>query len=324
MSSQSTRQRLIWGLLAGLALGSWAASARADRPIVHVVRPGETLASIADLYYGDPQRESILVTENGLATDGGSAIVVGLRLRIPTVGYHRVEQGETWPELAREYYGDSRRAFVLMEANGGHPGRQPDAGAELLIPYPLRHVAGAHETVRQVAQTYYSDRREASAVRRFNRLPRIRLERGEIVLVPLAGLKLSEAGRKLVEERTGKEREGGDVRAHQAEIDAKLPALRQHVRQGRYTEAVATGNRLVGSGDLKGSQIVTIQRELATAYVALGRQDLAVRAFQQALQHQPYLELDTSRTSPKVLRAFAEAKRTRKSGAEEGGEGETQ
>ena len=39
-------------------------SARADYPTyIHVVREGETLASIAQVYYGDPRREAVLVAE---------------------------------------------------------------------------------------------------------------------------------------------------------------------------------------------------------------------------------------------------------------------
>ena len=85
--------------------------ARADGDwFIHTVRPGETLASIALRYYGDARRENVLVAENGLTTQGGAAIVVGLRLVIPWVSYHRVATGETWAQIATAHYGDLRRA----------------------------------------------------------------------------------------------------------------------------------------------------------------------------------------------------------------------
>ena len=103
-------------LVVTLASVLLALPARADVAIVHIVRTGETLASIAELYYGDPRRETALVAENGLSAEGGSAIEVGLRLVIPTVSYHLVAEGETWAELATRFYGDPRRAFVLIDA----------------------------------------------------------------------------------------------------------------------------------------------------------------------------------------------------------------
>ncbi|MBK8591222.1 MAG: LysM peptidoglycan-binding domain-containing protein [Sandaracinaceae bacterium] len=99
-----------------------------------MVRPGDTLASIAQRYYGDPRRESVLVTENGLTTQGGSAIVVGMRLHIPWVRYHTVAAGETWQQIADRYYGDARRSFVIIESNRNATDAQPAEGAELLIP----------------------------------------------------------------------------------------------------------------------------------------------------------------------------------------------
>src|SRR5690606_37890553 len=110
------------------------ALAEADAAYVHTVRSGETLASIAQRYYGDPRRESILVAETGLTAQGGAAIVVGLRLVIPWSTYHRVGPGETWAKLAERFYGDARRAFVLQEANRSGV-EQPPEGAELLVPY---------------------------------------------------------------------------------------------------------------------------------------------------------------------------------------------
>jgi hypothetical protein len=287
---------------------SLPARVRADVALVHIVRTGETLASIAELYYGDPRRESVLVAENGLTTEGGSAIEVGLRLMIPTVSYHTVEEGETWAELATRFYGDPRRAFVLIEANGGKAGAHPDGGAELLVPYPLRHVAEQSESMRKLAKTYYDSLAGMNTIRRFNENARTRVVRGQILLVPLPDLVLGAQGKKLAEAQSQLE-SGGEVRKKQAEIDAQLPLLREHVRSGRYADAVAMANRLIGGDDLSGSQIVTIHRELGTALCALGQDQLAHEAFAMLLEQQPDAELDSIRTSPKVLRVFDEARK---------------
>ena len=295
-----------------LALGLGAARTRADDPAyVHVVRGGETLASIAQRHYGNPRRESVLVAENGLDTQGGASIVVGLRLVVPTVGYHRVRAGETWAEIAQEHYGDVARSYALQEANPTVEAAQPPEGAELLVPYPLRHVAAQSDTLERISELYYGTADRARDLRRFNDLTADRLQRGQVILVPLPDLLLSEEGRARVASATGTPLAGGEVRALQARIETQLPGLLEHLRRGRYTETVALGNRLLGRDELTGNQIVTIERALAVAYVALARDDLATRAFAEALTRQPDLELDSRRTSPTVLRAFERARAQR-------------
>lgn len=76
------------------------------------------------------------------------------------------------------------------------------------------------------------------------------------------------------------------------------------MRSGRFVEALALGNRLLGVGELTEIQELTIHRHLATAYVALERDDLAINAYLSALELEPHLELDSLRTSPKVQRVF--------------------
>lgn len=293
---------------AGAVLVTFAA--RGDAAYQHVVREGETLASIAERYYGDPRRENVLVAENGLTAQGGAPIEVGLRLLVPHVSYHRVTEGQSWAAIARRFYGDPRRAFVIVEANDASQNEQPAEGTELLIPYPLRHVTGQNDTLQRVAKAYYGNggRDETRRLRRFNNLRTNRIARGQIILVPLEDLRLSEEGRGAIEEFTGAAPPAGESRELQARIDEELPQLLEHVRRGRFTEAVQLGNRLLGAQALTGNQIVTIQRELGTAYVALGRVDLAVHAFREALQRQPDMQLDTVRTSPLVMRAFQRAK----------------
>ncbi len=306
--------RLLASLCASLlALSLMLASpAAAEFPaFVHVVRDGETLASIAQRYYGDPRRESVLVAENGLETQGGVSIVVGLRLLVPAVAYHRVQAGETWASIAERYYGAPTRAFVIQEANESVEGAQPAEGAELLIPYPLRHVADQRATVQRVAASYGDSADAVRTIRRFNELRSTRLTRGQVILVPVRDLVMSEEGLRVVQAAmpaAAPPAEGGDVRQLQERISAELPGLQEAVRRGQYTEAIAMGNRLLGMGELTGNQIVTIQRSLAVAFVAVGRRDLAVLAYREALARQPDLELDSRRTSPTVLAAFDEAR----------------
>jgi LysM repeat protein len=290
-------------------------TARADELFAHVVRPGDTLASIAQRYYGDPRRESVLVTENGLATQGGSAIVVGMRLHIPWVRYHTVAADETWQQLADRYYGDARRAFVIIESNRA-TSDQPAEGAELLIPYPLRHITGQGDSVTRVARLYFPDSVAGTRrLRRFNGIRGSRLTRGQVVLVPLPDLLLSDEGRRLVEESTGSAPSDGAQREQQADTEQQLPVLREHNRRGRFTEAIVLGSRLLGAPSVTSSQALSVHRELGTAYVALDRADLAVDAFAAALELQPDLELDGLRTSPTVMRALQAARERRNAAA---------
>lgn len=282
----------------------------ADGAIVHTVRPGETLAAIGELYYGDPRRESVIVAENGLGQEGGSAIVPGMRLVIPTVRYHRVQEGDTWASLAERYYGDVRRAFVLIDANAAAGGKLPAVGAQLLIPHPLRYTSNGHDPIRQAARDFYDGSSKTMAMlKRFNGLKSPRVNRGEILLLPMPHLILSEQGKKVAQEQGLALAQAAAARDRQLAVHEELPALRQDVQEGRFVEAVALANQLLGSGQLTGNQLVTIQRELGTALVALDREDLAFEAFKALLEQQPDVELGLGDTSPRVLRVLDSARR---------------
>jgi LysM repeat protein len=299
-------------VLALCAASTWLMLARvhADDAVVHIVRPGETLAAIAELYYGEPRREAVLVAENGLGLEGGTAIVPGLRLSIPTVSYHRAQEGDTWAALAERYYGDVRRAFVLIDANAGNANKPPAVGAQLLVPHPLRYAAGAHDPVRQAARDFYDgSNKTIGMLRRFNGLKSPHVNRGEILLLPLSSLVLSAQGKKLAQQQGRALAQAAQARELQLSVQDQLPLLREHVQQGRYVEAVELANQLIGMSPLTGNQVVTIQRELGTALIALDREDLALLAFKTLLEQQPDMELGLGDTSPRVLHALDTAKR---------------
>jgi hypothetical protein len=296
---------------AGLALWLWTAPlslcAQASDAIVHVVRPGETLKSISELYYGE-RRETVLAVENAL--EPTTSIVAGMRLVVPTVRYHRVQQGETWAELAERYYADVRRAFVLVEANSSTGSRAPEVGQLLLVPYPLRFTSSAHDPVRQAARDFYDGGNKAMAMlRRFNAVKPGRSVRGDVLLLPLGNLVLSEQGRAHAQGQGQQLGQAGQARDKQQSAQEALPTLRQHVLEGRYVEAVALANQLLGQGELTGNQLVTVQRELGTSLIALDREDLAFEAFKALLEQQPDVELGLGDTSPRVLKILDRARR---------------
>ena len=290
-----------------LAVGVLSSVADAQAVYTHAVQEGDTLASIAQRYYADPTREAILREANRMKGSGPSGLVQGSWIFVPVVSYYRVSTDETWKSIATKFYGKPARSATLIEANEGNRRIEPDQGAELLVPYPLRHVVAPGETLAKIAKLYMPDSPlSLRRLRRFNAGARI--ERGQVVLVPLFDLRLAGEGRSEASAAFVLAAGGGAAKSAQDEVESSLPVLISQVEKAQFAEAVSLGNRLLGTTSLTSTQVVTIQKELAVAYVALERRDLAEASFRAALSLQPNLELDTVRTSPRVLEAFNDAK----------------
>jgi LysM repeat protein len=300
-------KRRIVSLFLMMGLAVLAADARAQAVYTHAVQEGDTLASIAQRHYGDPTREAVLREANRMKGSEANALLPGSWIFVPIVTFYRVGEDETWKSLAIRFFGREARAAILIEANNGNRRVEPDAGAELLIPYPLRHVVAPGETLAKIAKLYMPDSPTSlKRIRQFN--PGARIERGQVVLVPLFDLKLAGEGRTEASAAFAGAAGGGSAKAAQDEVESSLPKLIQQVQKAEFAEAVSLANRLLGTQLLTSTQLVTIQKELAVAYVALERPDLAEASFRAALALQPNLEFDTVRTSPRVLEAFNRAK----------------
>ena len=300
-------KRGLIALLLTMTLAVLSSSAGAQAVYTHAVQEGDTLASIAQRYYGDPTREAVLREANRMKAPGANGLLPGSWVFIPMVSFYRVRKDETWKSIAGRFLGREARAATLVEANNGNRRVEPDEGAELLVPYPLRHVVSPGETLTKIAKMYmpYSPL-SLKRIRRFNAGARI--ERGQVVFVPLFDLRLAGEGRAEASEAFALAAGGGATKAAQDEVESSLPKLMEQVKKAEFAEAVSLGNRLLGTQSLTSTQLVTIQKELAVAYVALERSDLAEASFRGALALQPNLELDTVRTSPRILEAFNQAK----------------
>jgi LysM repeat protein len=293
--------------IAGLAALLTITAASADvGAFTHIVKPGETLAQIADRLYGDAKLEAVLVGANALDIQGGTVISPGMHLNVPAPFHHTILQGETWAELALAWLGtnDIHRADLLARANRSVPWVPPVEGQEIEIPAVVTYIAGEGETVNSIAQRFWGDPLRGWELDPYNRREGVAVKRGEVVLVPMPHLKLTEAGK--AEARLAAEREGassGMLLAQQQRADAELPQLLSDVRYGRYAEAIARGNRVLGSGALTHPQLAIVHRALVEAYAAIDATPAAAAACVAWRSNDPSAVIDPIRVSPKIRAA---------------------
>jgi LysM repeat protein len=285
-----------------LALAA-AVHARDARAFTHIVKSGETLAQIAERLYGESRLEVVLVGANALDVQGGTVITPGMRLEIPAPGHHTVMQGETWPELSAAWLGlgDVARAELLAGVNKGVSWVPPVEGQEIEVPAVVTYISGDAETINGVAARFWGNADRGWELNRYNHREGVPVRRGEIVLVPMTALRLTEAGRS--EARSAAERDGasgGMAFEQQRKADADLPQLLADVRYGRYAEAIARGNRSLGGAALTHPQLAIVHRALLEAYVAIDARAAAAAACSAWRSNDPGVFLDPVRVSPKI------------------------
>jgi LysM repeat protein len=271
----------------------------------HVVQPGETLAQIAGRVYGDAKLEVVLVGANQLDAYGGTTIVPGMRLEVPSPAHHRVQKNETWYDLALSWLGDKKRSELLAKINGGVNWVPPVEGQEIVIPAVFNYIAGDNATINTIWDRYFDDPTRAWELNNYNNREGIPVKRGEVILVPLPHVKLTAEGKAEAKRALERERaEAGHAALDiQRKAESELQPLLADVRHGRYAEAVARGNRVLGSGVLTKPQLAIVHRALLEAYVALEATGSAINACAAWRENDPNPKLDETMVSPKIREA---------------------
>ena len=127
-----------------------AAAKEAAQYIRYVVRSGDTMSSIAEIWFGDPVKWDLIARANPLATPGRLTIGQELRLpprdakrseitpqrqSIPT--HYTVRSGDTLSSIAKTLYGDPDQWWLIYQSNRVTIGEDPntlEVGMQLRIP----------------------------------------------------------------------------------------------------------------------------------------------------------------------------------------------
>jgi LysM repeat protein len=283
--------------------------ARNATAFIHVVQKNETLAQIAERTYGRIQYEKVLVAANALDAQGGSPIVVGERLEIPALDHYRVGSGDTWQGLAKQLLGDPERGTVLAQANDSQPSIPPADGAEIIVPYNLRYIATQVDTIVTIAQKFTGEKEKAWALDQYNHLKGQPVRRGDVILIPLTSLPLTDAGKAeaAAADTTLRSQAAGSAREAQRKVESEMPVLLGDIRGGRYVEAITRGGKLLALGELTKPQLALIHRQLTEAYAALDAHGLAAAACAAWRDNDPKARLDPVVLSPKIVAACSRA-----------------
>src|SRR5262249_17241765 len=103
-----------------------------------------------------------------------------------------------------------------------------------------------------------------------------------------------------------------DARGREAElgerIEARLAEIEQHYLAGSYSTVPTELDKLLAAEEPSESQLIELFRLKGFAYVALGMDELAVKAFHEILAHKPELVFDEALVSPKIRAVLERAR----------------
>ena len=275
----------------------------------HMARAGETLDQLSVRYYGDVNKSIVIRAANGFVHPDDGRLAEGEPIIIPEITYVRVEEGDSWESLANRHLCSPRRAVFLAEMNDMSPDKMPPVGSVLRIPYHLRHIFAQNESLKTVTKLYFNNKRSVEWLKNYNSPQKKKYGRGEVIIVPLLNLDFTEEEQRAIDAYR-KSRYTQDDQLGQKKARDIIANLKYDYESGKYVQMVAAASQLLGYGRLTVPQEIGVYNFLAYAYVALDEKGMAVSAFKEALARQPEMELSSITTSPKILDAFNDAKKT--------------
>ncbi len=286
---------------------------------VHTVAAGESAASLAKKYYGDPDLGDLLLGYNGKP---GTVIRPRERLTIPFCEVYRARPGDTWSGLAKQHLGRASASSVLAELNGSPTGQPLRVGARVVFPVVLRHTLARGESLSSLSARFYGDARRAATLQSFSRIGDAkRVPVGTPLQIPLVAFLRAET-----EPVRSDEPEKAAVAASDPSSAADaLPEASPEVRvpppaaeERRFEKPLAEAGRQFSNGEydraremleallarVAGEGAVSDRREwgqlLAFVYIALDRDADACTAYRSGSPPAGPTDFDPDLISPRI------------------------
>lgn len=297
------------------------------RVVVYTARAGDTPESIAADYYGNRSQAIFILETNGFERD--KPLRPGQKVRIPTAFHYRVRRGDTLEGLAQRFLDDKRRATFLAAFSGLRGTDKLREGQDLLVPFQHVHRPEAPESLQSIARLFYGDGSKAKLLADYNFRPpsAVMLAKGDRILVPIAHVKIRAVKLEQVAVRpSGKTKEPPaptvtlaaappkEAQKREAElaerVGKQLQIAETAYKDGSYSDVPAVLDKVLTEEEPSEPQLAELFKLKAFAYVALGLDELAVKAFREVLARKPDLALDAATVSPKIRAAFDRAKKT--------------
>jgi tetratricopeptide (TPR) repeat protein len=273
----------------------------------HMARSGETLEQLSVRYYGTPDKTVVIRAANGFVHPDNGRLTEGEPVEIPEVLYIRVTEADSWQTLANAFLSSPIRAPFLAGLNGFDESKMPPVGTIIQIPFHLRHIFAADESLKSIVRMYYRGKTSVDWLIRYNSPTKKKYGQGDVIIVPLADLVFTDEEQTRIEAFRADRYTRLDLK-RQEEAREIIASLKEDFDMGRYVQIVANASKLIGFGRLTVPQEIGVYNFLAYAYVALDESKSAEAAFRRALDLQPDMELSSLTSSPKILEVFKRAK----------------
>lgn len=267
----------------------------------HALRPGETVADVAKVYYGDLDKAILLMKFNRISDP--KKIRPGTRIAIPKIIRYSVKKGDTLATIARRFLGDHRRYRVLASMNHLDSSRALSIGGTIKIPIEIPHIVEKGESLAMIANRYYGDPDTFNLIASYNFMANPQeIKPGAEILIPIINLEIGEGSipmNQLPKPHLLPEQQSG------------FPLLEKGIHlyfAGEYRSAVQNLKEALRTGLRREDDIGKSYRFLAYCHIALGERNLGKKAFQKALAIDPGLQLDPTYISPKIMKVFEEVR----------------
>jgi LysM repeat protein len=266
--------------------------------VTHRLAEGETLADVAQRYWGERDWADLLRTHNHLPSGPPKA---GLELRVPLPAKRTAEAGDTWASLAEATLDEAALGPLLAEMNGIEADQPPPVGREIVAPALATYRLGKGETLAAVARRFLSGTGQWKTLSRLNHLGNPHsLRAGTELRVPLHPRVAREPAAESVEPPVA------------APVPETEPAsLREPIREavnayldGRYEDARERFEDLRTKAETAGSHEdrVLVLEYLTLVHVAFDSGTDACKAYLALRDAEPRHRWDPDRISPKVIR----------------------